>query len=139
MELDQIHAEHRSLVKELKELGAGYSLVERALTPPGLCNALEEKEREYGKEKLRQLCVSIMARYLVLVSVHPHYFDYVTANHVRRALFNNGIKDNALDYWMTFPCEAYFTANPKYPMPKDLQDEIASLNYAGSVGCESRL
>jgi hypothetical protein len=74
-----------------------------------------------------------MARYLILLSVNPRYFCYFTANYVHRALFNNGIKDKDLDYWMIFPREAYFTLNPKRPMPSDLQEEIASLNYRHTV------
>jgi hypothetical protein len=129
MKLNQIQQEHRALLKELTELGAGYSLVERALVPPNIRNTLENDEKEYGQERLRKLCIAIAARYLILVSVNPHYFDYTTENHVHRALWNNGIKDKDLDYWMTFPREAYFAPNPKHPIPKDLQEEIASLNY----------
>lgn len=128
MKLNQVRAEHRSLVDELVKLGAGRSAVERALTPPGAINALEEREEKYGQERLRKLCVAIRARYLILLNENERYFDYVTENHVHRALWNNGIDDKALDYWMTSR-EAYFIPNPKYPMPKDLEEELDSLDY----------
>jgi hypothetical protein len=133
MELNQIQQEHRALIKELTELGAGYSAVERALVPPNVRNTLEKNEKEYGQDHLRKLCIAIMARYLILVSINPRYFCFTTENHVHRALFNNNINDKALKYWMMFGREAYFTPNPKHPMPKDLQEEIASLNYADTI------
>jgi hypothetical protein len=129
MELNQIQQEHRALIKELTELGAGYSLVERALVPPNVRNTLEDREKQYGQESLRKLCVKIMTRYLILVSVNPRYFDFVTENHVHRTLFNNGIKDKDLNYWMMWSREAYFAPNPKHAIPKDLEEEITSLKY----------
>jgi hypothetical protein len=129
MKLHQIQKEHSLLIKELTNLGAGCSLVERVLMPSVFINTLEQREEEYGQERLRKLCVAIMARYLMLLKVNLRYFDYATENHVHRALWNNGINDEDIKYWMTFPREAYFGSDPKYPMPKDLQEEIASLNY----------
>ena len=130
MELRQIRKEHALLIDELTKLGAGYSLVERALMFPACRNSLEEVEKECGSAYIRKLCVAIMARYLILVEANCRYFNYVTENHVHRALFNNGIDDKDISYWMMFPRQAYFESDPKYPMPKDLEDEIVSLRIA---------
>ena len=130
MELRQIGKEHALLIDELTKLGAGYSLVERALMFPTCRDSLEEVEKECGPTYIRKLCVAIMARYLILVEASRRYFDYATENHVHRALFNNGINDEDISYWMTFPRQAYFGSDPRYPMPKDLEDEIVSLRIA---------
>ena len=129
MRLQQILEEHSFLVKELRvHLKGRYCLVGKAISFPGIKPILGIEENEYNEKNIRKLCVAIMARYLVLLEADRYFFDFTTENEVHRTLFaSSSVKKEDIDHWMMFPSEAYFGLEPRYPIPKDLEEEIASL------------
>lgn len=124
MDSNQIYKEFLKYRNEIVSLGAGVSVVERGLTPPGDRRRIEENEARLGKENIKALTIKVLARYIVLCQENPDFFDFVAENHLHRALFNNGIKDSDLDYWCMSPREYSQTDRQ---VPSTLQSEINSV------------
>lgn len=124
IEAESLLADCKKFANELNKIGAGASLLERAIPPRSVRSEINKREQDYGKE-LRALCVDIAARYLIIIKYQHRYFDGLIQNQTHRALWNNDIHDTALDYWCSFPRQQWLS-NEGYlhPMPEDLKAKL---------------
>ncbi len=122
--LDLLFQEFFTYKEELFSSGAGLSLLQRTLIPPHRVQAIEEKEAALGKEKIKELVIKVLARYILLVNEDRTLFYSDVENGLGRALFNNGIEDEELRNWCWEHRKYMKEGKPK---PTELQKEIDSL------------
>jgi hypothetical protein len=123
-EYSRLYKEHGAFTEQLLQLGVGQSITERLLSLSCVNKQIEE-QKKIDEDALKELCIDIVARYLILLKFHQRLFDYTTENQVCRALWNNGIDDIPLKYWCSIPREAWFEdAPPRFLMPAKLKQRI---------------
>lgn len=95
---------------QLSNLGIGVGLVQRAFLSPSVNQVIDENESNLTFESIKELLLEITSRYLIMVRLNNHFFDFVVANQVPRTLFNMGLEDEdpILTKWCSFGRPTYW-------------------------------
>ena len=106
----ELWLELNSYTSQLSNLGIGVSLVQKALLSPSVNHVINENESNLTFESIKELLIEIIARYLIMVRLNNHFFDFVVENHVPRTLFNMGLEDEdlMLKKWCSFGRPRYW-------------------------------